>query len=65
VNLDPAAEDFDFEPDVDIKNLINLDDAMEELGLGPNGAMMACFECASLNNGNYTGRVANSMPTGS
>ncbi|KAA8897846.1 GPN-loop GTPase [Sphaerosporella brunnea] len=44
VNLDPAAEEFDFEPDVDIKNLISLDDAMEELGLGPNGAMMACFE---------------------
>ena len=46
VNLDPAAEDFDFEPDVDIKNLISLDDAMEEMQLGPNGAMMACFECA-------------------
>jgi len=44
VNLDPAAEDFDFEPDVDIKNLISLDDAMEEMQLGPNGAMMACFE---------------------
>jgi len=44
VNLDPAAEDFDFEPDVDIKDLISLDDAMEEMQLGPNGAMMACFE---------------------
>ncbi|CCX30736.1 GPN-loop GTPase [Pyronema domesticum] len=44
VNLDPAAEEFDFEPDVDIKNLISLDDAMEEMQLGPNGAMMACFE---------------------
>jgi hypothetical protein len=44
VNLDPAAENFDFEPDVDIKDLISLDDAMEEMQLGPNGAMMACFE---------------------
>jgi hypothetical protein len=47
VNLDPAAEDFDFEPDVDIKNLISLDDAMDEMQLGPNGAMMACFEYAT------------------
>ena len=44
VNLDPAAEDFDFEPDVDIKDLISLDDAMQEMQLGPNGAMIACFE---------------------
>jgi hypothetical protein len=44
VNLDPAAEQFDFEPDVDIKDLISIDDAMEEMQLGPNGAMVACFE---------------------
>ena len=47
MNLDPAAEEFDFEPDVDIKDLISLDDAMEEMQLGPNGAMMACFECVA------------------
>jgi len=29
---------------VDIKDLISIDDAMEEMQLGPNGAMMACFE---------------------
>ncbi|KAL2759128.1 hypothetical protein ACRALDRAFT_2097174 [Sodiomyces alcalophilus JCM 7366] len=44
VNLDPAAESFDHEPDLDIKDLISLKDAMEEVGLGPNGGLIYCFE---------------------
>lgn len=44
VNLDPAAEDFVYEPDVDIKELISLDDVMEEMDLGPNGGLVYCFE---------------------
>lgn len=44
VNLDPAAEEFEYEPDVDIKDLICLEDVMDEMGLGPNGGLMACFE---------------------
>jgi hypothetical protein len=44
VNLDPAAEEFEYEPDVDIKDLISLEDVMDEMGLGPNGGLMACFE---------------------
>ncbi|WPH00459.1 GPN-loop GTPase 3 [Acrodontium crateriforme] len=44
INLDPAAEDFAYEPDVDIKELISLEDVMEELHLGPNGGLIYCFE---------------------
>jgi hypothetical protein len=44
VNLDPAAEEFAFEPDIDIKDLISLEDVMEEMGLGPNGGLIYCFE---------------------
>ncbi|KAK3061840.1 hypothetical protein LTR53_019625, partial [Teratosphaeriaceae sp. CCFEE 6253] len=44
VNLDPAAEDFAYEPDLDIKELITLEDVMEELHLGPNGGLIYCFE---------------------
>ncbi|KAF2773739.1 transcription factor fet5 [Teratosphaeria nubilosa] len=44
VNLDPAAESFVYEPDVDIRELITLDDVMEELHLGPNGGLVYCFE---------------------
>lgn len=44
INLDPAAEDFVYEPDIDIKELISLEDVMEELHLGPNGGLIYCFE---------------------
>lgn len=39
-----AADDFAYEPDVDIKDLITLEDVMEELHLGPNGGLIYCFE---------------------
>jgi len=44
VNLDPAADDFQYEPDIDIKELISLEDVMEEMKLGPNGGLIYCFE---------------------
>lgn len=44
INLDPAAETFSHEPDLDIKDLISLEDVMEEMGLGPNGGLIYCFE---------------------
>ncbi|XP_011202998.2 GPN-loop GTPase 3 [Bactrocera dorsalis] len=46
VNLDPAAEHFDYHPLVDIRDLIQLDDAMEdeELHYGPNGGLVFCLE---------------------
>lgn len=44
VNLDPAAEEFVYEPDIDIRELITLEDVMEELHLGPNGGLINCFE---------------------
>jgi hypothetical protein len=45
VNLDPAAERFEYEPAIDIRDLINLEDVMEELEFGPNGGLIYCFEC--------------------
>jgi hypothetical protein len=42
INLDPAAEDFHYEPMIDIRNLISVQDVMEELHLGPNGGLMFC-----------------------
>lgn len=44
VNLDPAAESFEHAPDLDIKELISLRDVMEDVGLGPNGGLIYCFE---------------------
>nr|QBH74277.1 hypothetical protein [Brunneria borealis] len=46
VNLDPAAEYFEYQPLADIRELIHLDDAMEDedLKFGPNGGLVFCIE---------------------
>ena len=43
-NLDPAAETFGYDLAFDIRDLITVEDVMEELGLGPNGALIYCME---------------------
>lgn len=43
-NFDPAVEDLAYEPSVDIRDLIALEDAMEGKGLGPNGGLVFCME---------------------
>ncbi|KOS13072.1 atp -binding protein fet5 [Malassezia pachydermatis] len=43
-NLDPAAEHFEYEPTIDIRELITLEDVMEEMDLGPNGGLIYCFD---------------------
>jgi hypothetical protein len=42
MNLDPGAEDLPYEPAIDIRDLVSVDDVKEELG--PNGALVYCFE---------------------
>lgn len=51
VNLDPAAEHFDYPVLADIRDLIHLDDAMEDesLRFGPNGGLVFCMEYLSQN----------------
>ncbi|KAH9405836.1 GPN-loop GTPase 3 [Tyrophagus putrescentiae] len=44
VNLDPAAEVFNYQPATDIRELIHVDDIMEELNYGPNGALVYAME---------------------
>lgn len=44
VNLDPAAENFDYPVAIDIRELISLTDVMDELGYGPNGGLIYCME---------------------
>lgn len=46
VNLDPAAEHFNYQPIIDIRELIHIQDAMEdeELRFGPNGGLIFCLE---------------------
>jgi len=46
VNCDPAAEHFNYEVAVDVRDLIQLEDVMEDedLKLGPNGGLIFCME---------------------
>ena len=43
-NLDPAAEHFQYEPLFDVRELISVTEVMEELSLGPNGALVYSME---------------------
>jgi GTPase SAR1 family protein len=49
VNLDPGAENLPYIPDVDIRDWISLKEIMENYGLGPNGAQIACADMIALN----------------
>ncbi len=40
VNLDPGVVYLPYEPDVDVRLRINLQDVMEDYGLGPNGGLI-------------------------
>lgn len=50
-NLDPAAESFDYEPIVDVRNLVTVQEAMEDddLRLGPNGGLLFCMDYLASN----------------
>merc|ERR1719334_3094819 len=45
-NLDPAADHFNYQPVVDIRDLIQVDDVMEdeEMKFGPNGGLVFSME---------------------
>lgn len=43
-NLDPAAENFEYDAAFDVRDLVNLDQVMEEFGYGPNGGLVYCME---------------------
>ncbi|KAL6749512.1 GPN-loop GTPase [Haematococcus lacustris] len=44
VNLDPAAEHFAYPVSLDVRDLVTLEDVMEEMELGPNGGLLYCME---------------------
>mmetsp|Transcript_27873 Transcript_27873/g.38536 ORF Transcript_27873/g.38536 Transcript_27873/m.38536 type:complete len:272 (-) Transcript_27873:156-971(-) len=44
VNLDPAAEHFAYQVALDVRELVSLQDVMDEMQLGPNGGLLYCME---------------------
>lgn len=49
-NLDPAAENYEYDAAFDVRDLICLEDVMEEFGYGPNGGLVYCMEYLLENN---------------
>ena len=48
VNLDPGADQLPYQPDIDIREKVDIATIMEEHGLGPNGAQIAAADMIAL-----------------
>ncbi|XP_043605192.1 GPN-loop GTPase 2 isoform X2 [Bombus pyrosoma] len=49
INIDPANENMQYTPTVDISELIKHEEVMSHYGLGPNGALVYCMEFLEAN----------------
>lgn len=49
VNIDPANENMEYKPTIDIADLIKLEEVMSIHKLGPNGALIYCMEFLEAN----------------
>lgn len=49
VNMDPGADTLPYEPDIDIREWISLDEVMQEYSLGPNGAQIVAADLMAFN----------------
>jgi GPN-loop GTPase len=47
LNLDPGAVSLPYEPDVDVRDIINIENLMREYGLGPNGSLIMATDMIS------------------
>lgn len=47
--LDPANENMEYTPAIDISELIKHEEVMTHFGLGPNGALVYCMEFLETN----------------
>ena len=49
VNLDPANDQVPYPVDIDVRDLVDLDAAAKTHSLGPNGALLYCYEYLAAN----------------
>lgn len=49
VNLDPGALNLPYDPEVDVREWISLEEVMKDYNLGPNGAQVVCADILALN----------------
>lgn len=58
VNLDPGADSLPYDPDVDIREWISIEETMRDYGLGPNGAQIVAADLMAANIDKMTEVVA-------
>lgn len=49
LNMDPGAEELAYEPDIDIRDWVRLEEVMSDYKLGPNGAQIVAADLLALN----------------
>ncbi len=49
MNLDPGAEELTYDPDIDIREWVRLEEVMSDYKLGPNGAQIVAADLLALN----------------
>ncbi len=57
INLDPGAEKLPYQPDIDIRDTVDLATVMEEHDLGPNGAQVAAADLIALQLGDLRDEI--------
>ena len=62
LNLDPGSTALPYNPDVDVRAYVNIDDLMEKYKLGPNGALIMASDLAADHVEEIRGEVDEEMP---
>jgi Conserved hypothetical ATP binding protein. len=63
INMDPAVESLEYDPDIDIREFVFVRDVLEKYDLGPNGAIIASLDLAVEYLDKVTDQV-NELPEG-
>lgn len=58
VNLDPAVVTLPYNPDVDIRNFVDVSKLLRDRTLGPNGAIVAAMDILATNLGSFLDELA-------
>ncbi len=62
LNLDPGATALPYNPDVDVRLYVDIDDLMEKYKLGPNGALIMASDLAADNLEEIRGELEEEAP---
>ncbi len=62
VNLDPGVVELPYEPDVDIRDRIQLQEVMQDYGLGPNGALILAADLVATKLGEIQEEIESHRP---